>query len=892
MLKKRQTFSMAVALIASILASSLAGVWAAPNDATYTVTMGGSGSAPAAGGDTPSFSYIDKDGTYYFVYGAALYGANDPRYWKWQTGVNMDSTVAASINSVPSNSNTTTRCNNSPTGLEASSDPSGGYSQKNFCDLVSMWVDPDTGNWYGLVHNEFTGNPFSDGLHYDSIDVAVSTDQGNSWNITAHAITSPFSTTRGNTVAFPNQTYYYGDGDPRLLVDYKTGYFYAFYGSRVVNKSGGWRAFGAHVARAPISGKMASGTWQKWYNGTWAEAGLGGKESTMMPVDTTYPNGYVPTNKEYNPANTGTADQQITAGLLHPTSPLFVMDVAYNAYLGLYIGQPQAVDQSGNSPQYFYATDNLATQKWYLIGNSGSIHTSSWYRWLLDGANATNSMIVGKAFRAYCSISCGTWGGYRNITIESSAPAAPPVDLTKSYYIQNANGRILAQVAGGASTTSGVAISGSALEQWSFASNGDGSYKITNVSTGQLLGVNSSATTNRAWGTKPTVTAANGTVGQQWFVVGSRLVNRYSGLVLGMASDAARLAETTPYRSWTNTTGNAVGGSRTANEQTINFVQAGIAPTPIPTPTPVPGAFTSARYFPRSGQESRMVGGKLQGSNTSPTSGFVDLATISSAPPSGQWSTLSWSNGTVYRYVRYLSPTGGWGNVAELEFYAGATRLTGAGFGTAGSYNNSGNTFDKALDGNTATFFDCPTGDGCYVGIDTGSSTAYTQNFNSGIGGWARVQGTGSVAVESGQLSIDAASSDTIVVDNNSPAYANGSVTYDVIPQNANGRTLLVFRYASATSWAAVGYDLNGNWVWVNGAGSFGNLVTGGPALASGTTYTVKVTYSGSNITILLNGSQIYSGAVTQLPTGAGKIGFRDWSAAHAHYDNVSYTTP
>lgn len=123
-----------------------------------------------------------------------------------------------------------------------------------------MWVDPDTGDWYGLVHNEFTPQPFGDGLHFDAIDYAVSTDRGRTWTIQDHVITSPFSTVRGDTAAFPNQTYDYGDGDQRLFVDTASGYFYVYYGSRIVDKKGGWKAFYEHVARAPIAQRMAPGS--------------------------------------------------------------------------------------------------------------------------------------------------------------------------------------------------------------------------------------------------------------------------------------------------------------------------------------------------------------------------------------------------------------------------------------------------------------------------------------------------------------------------------------------------------------------------------------------------------------------------------------------------------
>ncbi|MYV98746.1 RICIN domain-containing protein [Streptomyces sp. SID3343] len=561
--------------------------------AGYTVTVGAKGLWTHPD-DTPAGTYIDKDGTFYFQQAHSLYGATQSRAWSFFTGTDLDSaTFSGAIGNAGTNPDTTAFCNNSPTGVGATNAPAGsGYSQRNFCDLAGVWVDPDTGDWYGLVHNEFSPQPFGDGVHFDSIDYAVSRDQGRTWTIKDHAITSPFSTKRGDTAAFPNQTYSYGDGDQRLYVDAASGYFYAYYGSRVVDKNGGWKAFYAHVARAPISGKMATGTWQKWYDGAWSQPGVGGKESNAVPVDATNSTGYTPTSKEYNPANTGTVTQQVAAGTAPPTSPLFVMDITYNAYLGLYIGQPQAVDQSGNAPQQFYATDNLATQKWTLIGDTGSYHTASWYRWFLDGANKTGSTVVGKNFRSYCSFGCsgGSSSEYVNIDIGSSAPAASPFDPAKTYRIGSGNNRVLAQVSGGSSTTSLAASTGSNLDAWSFAANGDGSYRITNVATGGLLGVPTTPAAGRAWGTAPTVTPAGAggpTLGAQWFVIPGasaangaasgtyKLVNRYSGLVIGLSGTTGRLAETTPVRAWTDTTGSSVGAGRTAAEQTLTITAVG-----------------------------------------------------------------------------------------------------------------------------------------------------------------------------------------------------------------------------------------------------------------------------------------------------------------------------
>ncbi|MFC7615463.1 hypothetical protein ACFQV2_20150 [Actinokineospora soli] len=277
-------------MVAAVLAAG--GSSTAAPLATYTVTVDSIGgySHPT---DTPAGTYIDKDGTFYFQQSASLYGATQPRYWAFFTGSNFETATKSSAisdavnpnNPSDKNNDTTWRCNNSPTGLESTYAPSGsGYSQRNFCTLIGVWVDPDTGDWYGLVHNEFTPQPFGDGLHYDSIDYAVSTDQGRTWTIRDHVITSPYSTKRNDTTAFPHQTYHYGTGDQRLFVDTASGYFYVFYGSRIVDKAGGWKAFYGHVARSPISSKMAKGSWQKWYGGAWTQPGVGGRESTMVPV--------------------------------------------------------------------------------------------------------------------------------------------------------------------------------------------------------------------------------------------------------------------------------------------------------------------------------------------------------------------------------------------------------------------------------------------------------------------------------------------------------------------------------------------------------------------------------------------------------------------------------
>jgi hypothetical protein len=74
------------------------------------------------------------------------------------------------------------------------------------------------------------------------------------------------------------------------------------------------------------------------------------------------------------------------------------------------------------------------------------------------------------------------------------------------------------------------------------------------------------------------------------------------------------------------------------------------------------------RYAPLANYLQRMVGGKFQGSNASSTTGFVDLHTITVAPPTG-YTSVPLTGTATYKYLRYLSPDNSFGTVAEVEFY-------------------------------------------------------------------------------------------------------------------------------------------------------------------------------------------------------------------------------
>jgi formylglycine-generating enzyme required for sulfatase activity len=143
------------------------------------------------------------------------------------------------------------------------------------------------------------------------------------------------------------------------------------------------------------------------------------------------------------------------------------------------------------------------------------------------------------------------------------------------------------------------------------------------------------------------------------------------------------------------------------------------------------GPSDKIRFYPRSGYTNRMVGGVFEGTNEDPVTGpYKTIYTVTSNPPQG-WSEVSvsladdqFSDPREYRYLRYRGPNGSHGNVAEIEFYRSGVKVSGSGFGTPGSWSNSGNTFEKAVDGDLNTFFDAPNGDGNYAGIDTSGGGA------------------------------------------------------------------------------------------------------------------------------------------------------------------------
>ncbi len=78
---------------------------------------------------------------------------------------------------------------------------------------------------------------------------------------------------------------------------------------------------------------------------------------------------------------------------------------------------------------------------------------------------------------------------------------------------------------------------------------------------------------------------------------------------------------------------------------------------------------TQVQLVPRAGYAGRMVGGTFQASNTADfSSGVTTLYTVKAVPAAGRFTAAAVTAAGSFRYVRYLSPAGGHGNVAELAF--------------------------------------------------------------------------------------------------------------------------------------------------------------------------------------------------------------------------------
>ncbi|GLQ99272.1 hypothetical protein GCM10007863_36920 [Dyella mobilis] len=542
---------------------------------SMSFTATGSVVASSPSNDTPNYPFIDSNGTFFLQNAYSQYDqVPGDHVWDFYTGSNANASLTLSTTN--SQYNTQTLCaSQNPVYTEfyqgtGDSPGSGAYSDGDFCDVIGIWVDPDTGNWYGLVHNEiYPNNP-----RIDAISYAISTDKGNTWSQQVPLFTSPYGVGDNN-----EDYYYYGDGDPRMIVDTASGYFYVYYFSRIMTPAGD--GFGnhtwEHVARAPISQKMAAGSWQKYYNGNWSQTP--GISWTCDPYTSACGQGNAAASMESNVGADNdpvikqsmvwpVAAQSPNDLLTYGSSSLTNTNVAWNVYLQKYLAEV-----IGNNQILFYASSDLSGQQWTYAGSIPYTNSGAWYWWMMDGGSLTSSNNLGSSFLAYCTIDCSTYGSeYQAINVGFNPGVSLPVyytgvngqsSPTNTYVIEHPNGS---------------SVSGTDSNRWTFVPAGDGFFYVAQ-GTNYLQVADGNG--GRAWGAQASLaapmassTASSERARQQWrferiTAIGGvapstpeyRLVNRYSGLALSFASAAFDSSQdgqsvTAPIRDWdANTSG-------------------------------------------------------------------------------------------------------------------------------------------------------------------------------------------------------------------------------------------------------------------------------------------------------------------------------------------------
>lgn len=115
---------------------------------------------------------------------------------------------------------------------------------------------------------------------------------------------------------------------------------------------------------------------------------------------------------------------------------------------------------------------------------------------------------------------------------------------------------------------------------------------------------------------------------------------------------------------------------------------------------------------------SRMIEGIFESSEKVDFPTTTVLHTITEIPEI--YNKVELAHPHTCRFIRYLSPRSRC-NVSEISFFdIYGDELKGRHIGHPGSYSNSGNTGDKAFDGDIATFYDASRANQTWTGLDFG----------------------------------------------------------------------------------------------------------------------------------------------------------------------------
>ncbi|KAM3506420.1 hypothetical protein MY11210_007570 [Beauveria gryllotalpidicola] len=286
-------------LVVAQLAAYISLAWATASFPTYQLVSSKKFTTDL-GADIAASSFVGVDGNFHFMTSVASYAAYDDgtSFTKTATGDDFGQLVST-FGSTTQIKNYDSYWNK-PGSMcyqldRRATNPIPSLYEDDHCDVVGVWIDPDSEAWLGIVNDEYQFDPWGPpagedgnsrirtGKHTNRVMLAKSTDQGASWDIVNQICTDRLQPNQTVTAAlFPNSTFSYGLSGTRIYVDYIHGYAYALYNSQIRDKkSFATLATANHLARAPLQNGLAPSTWRKYYNGRWDQPGIGGIDGTV-----------------------------------------------------------------------------------------------------------------------------------------------------------------------------------------------------------------------------------------------------------------------------------------------------------------------------------------------------------------------------------------------------------------------------------------------------------------------------------------------------------------------------------------------------------------------------------------------------------------------------------
>ena len=154
---------------------------------------------------------------------------------------------------------------------------------------------------------------------------------------------------------------------------------------------------------------------------------------------------------------------------------------------------------------------------------------------------------------------------------------------------------------------------------------------------------------------------------------------------------------------------------------------------------------------------------------------------------------------------------------------------------------------------------------------------------------WITGTGSGSVSVENNTLVV--LGSPSYLIYNDHTSSTDAVLVATVIPGSANCRFGIVFRYADDSNYAIVGYN-NGTWFWQNGAGLTGTIESAGFLLTKDVPVRIRLSYTGSTISVSLNDAPCFIEDLPDLPVTEGKVGFYAMNGGKFAVDDLAIYLP